>query len=81
MGSTHPREYNWGATWKKCSGSGLGNLDVGIRRAEHMTLFSPQKLALTSLTSAVHSACIVRSRTKTTNLLVIISTNDDELPG
>jgi hypothetical protein len=38
-GSTQPREYNWGATWEKSSGSCLenrGNTAVGIRHADHM---------------------------------------------
>jgi hypothetical protein len=30
-GSTQPREYNWGATWKKSSGSGLENRECGRR--------------------------------------------------
>jgi hypothetical protein len=35
MGSTQPREYNWG-TWKKSSGSGKAeNKAVGIRHADH----------------------------------------------
>jgi hypothetical protein len=28
-GSTQPREYNWGATWKKSSGSGLESREYG----------------------------------------------------
>jgi hypothetical protein len=27
MGSTQPHEDNWGATWRKSSGSGLENRD------------------------------------------------------
>jgi hypothetical protein len=45
---------------------------VGIRRVDHATPLCPQKLALTSLTSGGRSVGIVRSRTKTTKLLVII---------
>jgi hypothetical protein len=30
-GSTQPREYNWGATWKKISGSGLQSREYGRR--------------------------------------------------
>jgi hypothetical protein len=37
---------------------------VGIRCADHVTLFYPQKLALTSLTGGGRSVGIVRSRTK-----------------
>jgi hypothetical protein len=29
--STQPREYNWGATWKECSGSGLKNREYACR--------------------------------------------------
>jgi hypothetical protein len=38
-GSAQPREDNWGATWKKSSGSDLENrkLTVGIRCADHAT--------------------------------------------
>jgi hypothetical protein len=48
-GSTQTREDNWGATWKKSSGSGLENWDYRpwvIRHADHATPFYPQKLAL-----------------------------------
>jgi hypothetical protein len=31
MGSIQPREYNWGATWKKSSGSGPENREYGCR--------------------------------------------------
>jgi hypothetical protein len=30
-GSTQPREYNWGATWKKSNVSGLENREYGRR--------------------------------------------------
>jgi hypothetical protein len=64
-GSTQPREYNWGASRKKSSGSGLVNRYYGRRdpsRWPRGTLY-PQKLALTSPTSCGHSVSIVRSRT------------------
>jgi hypothetical protein len=53
--STQPREYNWGATWKKSSDFGLETeiTAVGIRRADHATPLYQQKLALTSPTSEV----------------------------
>jgi ribosomal protein L37E len=46
MGSTQPREYNWGATWKKSSGSCLENRKYGRRvpsRWPRGTLY-PQKV-------------------------------------
>jgi hypothetical protein len=46
-GSTQPREYNWGATWWKSSGSCLENREYGRRdpsRWPRGTLY-PQKLA------------------------------------
>ena len=73
-GSTQPREVNWGATWiKKCSGPGPENrlTAVGIRCADHVTPFYPQKLALTSPTGGGHSVGIVRSRTKATEFFLI----------
>jgi hypothetical protein len=60
-GSTQPREYNWGATWYKSSGSCLENREYGRRdpsRWPRGTLY-PQKLATTSPRSGV------RSRTQT----------------
>jgi hypothetical protein len=68
MGSTHPREYNWGATRKKSSGSGLEIRDYCRRdpsRWPRGTLY-PQKLALTSPTSGGLSVGIIRSPTQTT---------------
>jgi hypothetical protein len=64
-GSTQPREYNWGATWKS-SGSGLENLDygLGILHTDQVTPLYAQKLALTSLTSSGRLVGIVRSRTR-----------------
>jgi hypothetical protein len=58
-GSTHPREYNWGATWYKSSGSCLEN-----REYPRGTLH-PQKLGITSPTSGGSSVGIVHSRTQT----------------
>jgi hypothetical protein len=66
-GSTRPREYNWGATWYKTSGSCLENREYGRKdpsRWPHGTLY-PQKLAITSPTSGGRSVGIVRSRTQT----------------
>jgi hypothetical protein len=36
--SSQPRDYNWGATWKKRNGSGLEieNTSEGIRHADHV---------------------------------------------
>jgi hypothetical protein len=66
-GSTQPREYNWGATWWKSSGSCLENREYGRRnpsRWPRCTLY-PQKLAITSPTSGGRSVDVVRSRTQT----------------
>jgi hypothetical protein len=66
-GSTQPREYNWGATWLKSSGSCLENREYGRRdpsRWPRGTLY-PQNLAITSTTSSGRSVGIVRSRTQT----------------
>jgi hypothetical protein len=66
-GSTQPREYSWGATWKKSSGSSLENREYGRRdpsRWARGTLY-PQKLAITSPTSGGRSVGIVRSRAQT----------------
>jgi hypothetical protein len=66
-GSTQPREYNWGATWKKSSGSGLESREYGRRdpsRSPRGSLY-PQKLALTSPTGGGRSVGMVRSRTRT----------------
>jgi hypothetical protein len=73
MGSTQPREYNWGATWLKSSGSCLENREYGRRDTSHWprgTLY-PQKLAITSPTSGGRSVSIVRSRTQTMEFLVL----------
>jgi hypothetical protein len=71
-GSTRPREYNWGATWKKSSGFCLENREYGRRdpsRWPRGTLY-PQKLALTSPTSGGRSVGIVRSWTQAWSLFV-----------
>jgi hypothetical protein len=67
-GSNPPREYNWGATWKKSSGSGLENREYGRRDSSRWPRGSlyPQKLALTSPTSGCRSVDIFRSRTQAT---------------
>jgi hypothetical protein len=59
---------------RKSSGSGLENRDrsYGIRHAYHATPFYPQKLALTSATGGSRSVGIVHSRTKTTELLLLL---------
>jgi hypothetical protein len=67
-GSTQSREYNWGATWKKGSGSGQENQEYGCRDSSRWprgTLY-PLRLALTSVTSCGYSVGIVRSRTQAT---------------
>jgi hypothetical protein len=72
-GSTQPREYNWGATWKKSSSSCLENREYGRRdpsRWPRSTLY-PQKLAITSPTSGGRSVGIVRSRTQTMEFFYI----------
>jgi hypothetical protein len=61
-GSTQSREYNWGATWEKSSGSGLESQEHGRRdpsRWPHGSLY-PQNLALTSPTTGGPLAGIVR---------------------
>ena len=45
---------------------------MGIRRADHVTPFYPQNLALTSLTGGGRSVGIVRSRTKATEFIMIL---------
>jgi hypothetical protein len=71
-GSTQPREYNWGATWYKRSGSCVENWEYGRRdpsRWPRGTLY-PQKLAIISPTSDGRLVSIVRSRTQTMELLL-----------
>jgi hypothetical protein len=73
-GSTQPREYNWGATWKKSRGSCLENREYGCRdpsRWPRGTLY-PQKLAITSPTSGGRSVGIVRSRTQTMKFFILV---------
>jgi hypothetical protein len=76
-GFTQPREYNWGATWQKSSGSCLENREYGRRDPSHWprgTLY-PQKLAITSPTSGGRSVGIVRSRTQTMEFVFVSSVN------
>jgi hypothetical protein len=74
MGSTQPREYNWGATWYQSSGFCLENRECGRRvpsRWLRGTLY-PQKLAITSPTSGFRSVGIVRSRTQTMEFVCLL---------
>jgi hypothetical protein len=67
-GSTQPREYNWGDTWQKSSGSCLENREysrMDPSRWPRGTLY-PQKLAITSPTSGGRSVGIFRSRSQAT---------------
>jgi hypothetical protein len=57
---------------EKVAGLEIEIMAVGIRRTDHVTPLYAQKLALTSPTSGGRSVGMVRSRTKTTELLVII---------
>jgi hypothetical protein len=70
-GSTQPREYNWGATWKKKNiDSGLEIREYGRRdpsRWPRGNLYQ-RKFAITSPTSGGRSAGIVLSRTQATEL-------------
>jgi hypothetical protein len=72
IGSAQPREYNWGATWKKSSGSGIENRDYGRRDPSSWSRdsFCPQKLALIALTSGGRWVGIVRWRTKAMGLVL-----------
>jgi hypothetical protein len=72
-GSTQPREYNWGAAWRKSSGSSLENREFGhgdTLRWPRNTVY-PQKLALTSPTRGSQSVGIVRSRTQATEFVCL----------
>jgi hypothetical protein len=62
--STQPREYNWGVTWIKSSGSGLESREYGRNDPSRWPrgILYPQTLALTSPTSGSRSVGIVRSR-------------------
>jgi hypothetical protein len=56
---------------RKSSGSGLENLEYGLRdssRSPRDTLYPKKKLALTSPTSGGRSVGIVRSRTQATQV-------------
>jgi hypothetical protein len=66
-GSTQPCEYNWGATWKKSSGSCLENREYSCRNPSRWTrdTLYPQKLAIALPTSGGRSVGRVRSRTQT----------------
>jgi hypothetical protein len=69
-GPLKPREYNWGATWKKRQR--LRSIKPRLRpkdpsRWSRGTLY-PQKLALTSPTSGGRSVGIIRSRIQATEL-------------
>jgi hypothetical protein len=73
-GSTQPREYNWGATWKKSCGSCLENREYGLRdpsRCPRGTIY-PQKLTIASPTMGGRSVGIVRSQTQTMELCIYI---------
>jgi hypothetical protein len=69
MGFTQPREYNWGATWKKKAAAGLEIREYGRRYSSRWPCdsFYPQALALSSPTR--WSVGLVLSRTKATELL------------
>jgi hypothetical protein len=59
----------------KSSGSGLESGDYGRRGSAELTTrqpLYPQKFAITSLTSGRRSVGVVRSRTKATELFIII---------
>jgi hypothetical protein len=70
-GSTQPREYKWGATWKKSSGSGLENREYDRRDYSRWPRTSPQKLTLTSPTNGGLSLGIVCSRAHTTEFVFL----------
>jgi hypothetical protein len=65
-GFIQPREYNWGATWKKLENREYGRGDP--LRWPHNTL-CPQKLAITSPTSGGRSVGIVCMRAKATEFV------------
>jgi hypothetical protein len=68
-GSTRPREYNWGVTWKKKKqrAQGLEIREYSRRDPSRWPrgTFYPQKLALTSPASGCRSVSIVQSWTQT----------------
>jgi hypothetical protein len=66
-GSTQPREYNWGATWKKSSGSCLENREYGrgdLSCWPRDTLYQQKVGNHFMSTSGGRSVGIVRSRTQ-----------------
>jgi hypothetical protein len=72
--STQPREYKWGATWQKRSGSCLENREYGRRdpsRWPRGTL-NPQKFAIISPTSGGRTVGVVRSQTQATKLVGLL---------
>jgi hypothetical protein len=73
-GSTQPRDTIEELLGRKSSGSGLENQEYcrSDRPCWALDTLYPQKLALTSPTSGGRSVSLVCSRTKTTELLVII---------
>jgi hypothetical protein len=75
-GSAQPREYNWGATWKKKERLRSRKTRLwswGVRCADYTTHLYPQKLALTLPRSGGLSVGIVRSPTRATELLVYVT--------
>jgi hypothetical protein len=73
-GSTQPREYNWGATWQKSSGSCLENREYSRMDPSlwpRGTLY-PQKLAIISPTSGGRSVGVVHSRTQTMEFVCFV---------
>jgi hypothetical protein len=68
MGSTQPRELNWGATWIKKVAAPVQKTEINGRgdplRWPRYTPSIRKKLALTSPTGGGRSVGIVRSRTK-----------------
>jgi hypothetical protein len=71
---TQPREYNWGATGIKSSGSGpeIREYGHGDPLCWPRATFCPQKLALTSLISEGRSVGIVRSQIKATTIFLYV---------
>jgi hypothetical protein len=71
-GSTQPRDYNWGATWSKNSGSGLESREYGRRNPPRWLsdILYQKKSALTSLTSGGRSVGMVRSWTQATEFSI-----------
>jgi hypothetical protein len=64
-GSTQPHEYNWEATWKKRSCSGLENREYGRRETAAVTTRHPLSSKVGSyFASLVHYVGTIRSRTK-----------------